>query len=85
MISAGGRYDRVTFDVDAVAGFEAVNVAVDFVVAQGVKDRMQEGGLPRPVFALQHDERMREVHNHRHVEIQIGEYGVAQDLQVHSV
>ena len=68
-----------------LAGLEPVDVAIHFVAAQGVEDGMQQSGFPRPVLALQHDERMREVHNHRHVEVQIGEDGMAQNLQIHSV
>src|ERR1039458_6848205 len=37
---------------------------------------MEEGGFSAAVLTLQHDQRMREVHDHRHVEVEVGENGV---------
>ena len=68
-----------------VAGFETVDVAIHFVAAQGVEDGVQQRRFPRPVLALKHDQGMREVHNHRHVEIQVDENRMPQNLKMHSV
>ena len=39
--------------------------------------------LPDPFSPAQHDERMTEVHNHGHVEIQVHEDGMSENLQIH--
>jgi hypothetical protein len=66
-----------------LAGIQAVDVAVHLLAAQRVVDGMQQRGFARTVFALQHDQRMRQIHDHGHVEIQVDEDGMRQDLEVH--
>jgi hypothetical protein len=44
---------------------------------------MEEGRFSAAVLARQHDQRMREIHDHRHVKVEIGEDGVTQDFEVH--
>jgi len=51
--------------------------------AQRVEDGMQQGGFAGAVLALQHHQGMREIDNHRHMEIQLSENRVRQNLQVH--
>ena len=45
--------------------------------------RIQQRRFSRAVLALQHDERVRKIHHHRHMEVEDGENGVRQDLQKH--
>src|SRR5947209_562055 len=44
---------------------------------------MQQGRLPRAVLARQHDQRVRQIHQHRHVEVEVCKNRVCEDLQEH--
>ena len=69
---------------ERVAGaLQPVHITLRGFAAQRVEDGMQQGGFAGAVLALQHHQGMREIDNHRHMEIQLGEYRMRQNLQVH--
>ena len=67
----------------ARSALEPVNVTVDFVAAQRVIDGVQQRRFAATILAREHDERVRKVHDHRHVEIEVGENGMSQNLEKH--
>ena len=46
-------------------------------------ERVEQRGFPRSVLAFEHDQRMREVHDHRHVEVEVDEDRVRKDFEEH--
>jgi hypothetical protein len=44
---------------------------------------VQQRGFAGTVLALQHDERMGKIHHHGHVKVEIDEYRVGENFQIH--
>ncbi len=66
-----------------IAAIQPVNVALRLFPAQRIVDRMQQRRFSRAVLACQHDKRMRQIHDHRHVEVEIRENGMRKNLEEH--
>jgi len=58
-------------------------IEFEFDALQGDMDLLQQGRFARSVLALQHDQGVAQIHNHRHVEVETGENRMGQDLQKH--
>src|SRR6266481_5612838 len=69
-------------DLDA-ARIQTVDVPLHGFAAERVVDGMEERRLAGTVIARQHDQRMREIHDHRHMEVETGEDRVRNNLQIH--
>ena len=79
----GARVNEYSIVSRNVAAIETVRVAFSLFALERVLNGMQQRRLAGAVVTGEHYQRMRQINDHWHVEVEVDEDGVRQDFQIH--